>query len=87
MYAALLMFCVYILGCYVIGYRFPFDKFELYAGIANRDQAAVPLFLVDDQEGSGTNPNRRLVTKGHTTSNGGSACCASTTRVRFSKTS
>ena len=48
--AALIMFGVYILGCYVIGYRFPFDKFELYAGIANRDHAAVPIFFADDEE-------------------------------------
>ena len=34
----------------MVGYRFPFDKFELYAGIGNRDHAAVPLFLVEDQE-------------------------------------
>lgn len=48
--ASLIMFCVYLVGCYVVGYRFPFDKFELYAGIGNRDHAAVPLFLVEDQE-------------------------------------
>ena len=48
--AAWVGFFAYVLGCYCFGSRFPFYKFELYAGIANRSQAAVPLFLVDGEE-------------------------------------
>lgn len=48
--AAWIGFIGYVVGCYCFGSRFPFYKLELYAGIANRRQSAVPLFLVDGEE-------------------------------------
>lgn len=47
---ALVACIVYIIGCYVFKGNFPFYKFELYAASANREKAAVPVFLVMDDK-------------------------------------
>ena len=43
--------CVlFSVGCLLLGNRYPFSKFELYADAGHRSAGAVPLFLADGQE-------------------------------------
>jgi hypothetical protein len=40
---------LYGLGCKFFGYVFPFDEYNLYAGIGNRDKSAAPVFYADGE--------------------------------------
>ena len=41
---------LYILGCWLLGGRYPFYKFELYAAAGGRKEGALPVFFADRQE-------------------------------------